>query len=122
MRVDGNAHGVQNLDQHKDNEELIEHDKRLSGDAPVSDAVPKHFAGVCDGGQRGYKKQYGEDGIDDDLGVAQIIAKVDAKLFLGHIRLLAEPVEFAPIHGQSITTTSFLGKQEGVRTRSVGPW
>jgi hypothetical protein len=68
--MDGDAHGVKNLDQHKYNEQLIEHHKRLGGDGQVKDAVPEQFAGVCTGRERSNKKQHREDGVDDHLGFA----------------------------------------------------
>src|ERR1700733_602349 len=90
VRVDGDAHGVKNLDEHEHNEQLVQYRQRLYGNVPMSDALPKHLTGVGDGGERGYEKQYGQDGIDEHFGLAQIVAKVYAQLFFGHIRSPAE--------------------------------
>ena len=113
MRVDGNADSMHDLDEHEDNEQLIQHKKRLGGNGPMSEAIPEDFAGGGDGPERGYKKQHGQNGIDEHFGLAQKVVKADAKLVFGHIGLLAETVRFGSVHGQSIAISSFAGKREG---------
>jgi hypothetical protein len=85
MRVDGDAHGVENFDQHQDNEELVEDEQCLASDAPMSESLPKRFAGASNGRERGYEQQDGENRIDYDFGTAEIVAEVDTELFLGHL-------------------------------------
>jgi len=82
----------------------------------VSEALPKHLAGVGDGGERGHKKQNGQNCIDDHFGFAEVAAKVDAKLFFGHLSSLAETDWLGPVDRQSIATSGFIGKRERVRT------
>jgi len=86
--------------------------KGLVDNGPMGQAVPKHFGGVRAGAERGDKKQDGEDGVDDHLGFAEIVAKVVAQLFFWHLKLLAESDWIRPIHGQSIATSGFIGKRE----------
>src|ERR1039457_5570971 len=115
MRADGDAHRMQNLHQHQHNEQLVQHQKCLGGNRPVTEALPEHLAGVCNRRECRYKKQHGKDGIDNHFGFAQIIAKVDAELLFGHLGSLVESRCFEPLQRQS-TTISRLSKSENVDT------
>src|SRR5258708_6902125 len=99
---------MQDLHQHQHHEKLVQHQQCLGGNRPVTEPFPEHFAGVCNRYERRYKKQYGKDGIDNHFGFAQIVAKVDAELLLGHLGSLVELMRFAPFDRQSITISRLM--------------
>src|SRR5208337_550291 len=101
MRVNGDANRMQNLHQHQNYQQLVQHLQRLGGDRPMREAIPKHLAGVGNGRERGDKKQNGKHGIDHHFGVAQIVAKVGAELLFGHLGSLVESID-SPLRRQSM--------------------
>src|ERR1700690_4194321 len=84
MGVDGDSNCMKNLHQTQHHQQLVQDHQGLLGDGPVSDALPKHFAGVGDRAERRNKKQHTKDGIDNDFGSTEIVAEVDAELLFSH--------------------------------------
>src|ERR1035437_8121938 len=114
-RIEANRPTTRNGSVTRKCEQLVQHQKCLGGNRPVTEALPEHLAGVCNRRECRYKKQHGKDGIDNHFGFVQIIAKVDAELLFGHLGSLVESRWFEPLQRQS-TTISRLSKSENVDT------
>ena len=78
MRADRDAHRVQNLNQHQHDQQFVQYAQCLGRNRPVTEADPKNFARGRKRDQGGDGEQDCQDGVNDNLGFAQIVIKVVA--------------------------------------------
>ena len=69
---------MQNLHQHQHNEELVQYPQSLGCNSPMTETDPQYLARGSDGHKGRYSQQQCENGVDDYLGLAQILVKAAA--------------------------------------------
>src|ERR1700722_749588 len=84
VRVDGNAHGVEDFDEHQYEKRLVRQDQCVPRNVPMNEGIPKQFSGAGHAAESGCEDQYSEDGINKDFGFDQKTAEKGSEFFFGH--------------------------------------